>query len=66
MNDIWTGAQVAKMLGLDASTVRRNAKARGIGRKLGHDWLFDAADVEQLRRLPSGGKVGRPKAKRSQ
>lgn len=53
---------VAEMLGLDPSTVRRQAIAGRIrGQKVGpRAWVFDAGEVERYR-AEQLGRPGRPK-----
>lgn len=52
--DIFTARQVANLLGIDDSRVRRLAERRGLGRKIGPVWTFTAAEIEQLRERPYG------------
>jgi len=51
---LFTVSQVAKLLGIDGSRVRRLAEGRGIGRKLGMQWVFTENDIEDLRERPQG------------
>lgn len=54
-DDLYTVAQVALLLGIDESRVRRLAEKRGLGRKLGpRMWTFTAADVAAMRERPQG------------
>lgn len=57
-----TTADVADRLGLTPSRVRALARSRGVGRRVGRDWLFDASDLERLRERKAGRPVGWRKA----
>ena len=48
----YTTREVADDLGINVSRVRVLADQLGIGRKIGRDWVFSAADLEALRRRP--------------
>jgi hypothetical protein len=47
--DIKTAAELA---GRSPGTVRQLARARGIGKRMGRDWVFTDADIERLRAIP--------------
>lgn len=51
---LYTVNQVAQQLGIDASRVRRLAETRGVGRKLGVQWVFTADEIDNLRERPAG------------
>ena len=53
--------EVATRLGITPRQVQHLAKTNGIGRKVGRDWQFTAAEVARLQRRrgrgrPKGGK----------
>lgn len=54
--DILTTAEVAEALSITPQRVRALAETRGVGRKVGTQWIFTAAEVDQLR----DRKPGRP------
>lgn len=59
--DLLTTAQVADILGIDMSHVRRLARDHGLGTKLGERFAaMTVADMERLRALLKPGR-GRPK-----
>jgi hypothetical protein len=62
MPDLLTAADVAAALGLTPSRVRALARSRGVGRRVGRDWLFGASDLERLRERTPGRPVGWRKA----
>ena len=53
-----TTATAAAALGLTPRQVGNLAKLHGLGRKLGRDWQFTAAEVRRMKRRPT---VGRPR-----
>ena len=55
---IYTTATAAAALGISPRQVGHLAKLHGLGRKLGRDWQFTAAEVRTMKRRPT---VGRPK-----
>jgi hypothetical protein len=55
--ELYTAAEVAERTGRSPVTVRQLARTHNIGRRLGRDWVFTAADIEALTTLP---KPGRP------
>ena len=55
---IYTTATAAAALGITPRQVGHLAKLHGLGRKLGRDWQFTAAEVRQMKRRPT---VGRPR-----
>ncbi len=57
MPDLLTTAQVAALLGISRDRVPRLARSRGVGRRVGRDWLFSPAEVAALRLR----KPGRPR-----
>ena len=50
--------EVATRLGITPRQVQHLAKSTGIGRKIGRDWQFTAAEVARLQRRR---KCGRPR-----
>ena len=62
---LYTTAQVAERLGLSRRRVLALALSRGLGRKLGRDWIFDEEDIEGMqirvagRPWPATTAVGR-------
>jgi hypothetical protein len=42
----------AELTGRSPGTVRQLARARGIGKRVGRDWVFTDADIERLRAIP--------------
>lgn len=56
----YTTAQVAQMTGKAERSIRKAAQVNKIGRKIGRDWLFGAADIAKIRAI----KMGPPKGKR--
>lgn len=50
-----TTARVAVLLGLSRRQVQHLCRTRGLGRKVGRDWLLTAAEVEALRERPPRG-----------
>ena len=54
----YTTATAAAALGLTPRQVGHLAKLHGLGRKLGRDWQFTAAEVRRMQRRPT---VGRPR-----
>lgn len=54
MNETLTVKEVAKILQLHPVTVRRNAKSGDIpGNRVGHQWRFERAAIEQLLKQPA-------------
>jgi hypothetical protein len=53
-----TTATAAAALGLTPRQVGQLARQHGLGRKIGRDWQFTAADLRQMQRRPT---VGRPR-----
>jgi hypothetical protein len=51
---LFTAKQVAQELGIDESRVRRLAENRGVGRKLGMQWVFTVEEINNLRERPQG------------
>jgi hypothetical protein len=49
---LYTTAEVAEDLGISMARLRLIAARYGIGKKVGRDWLFTDADLEQLRQRP--------------
>lgn len=49
MMSLMTTDEVAAQLGVDHSTVVRRAQRKGVGWKMGRDYLFWPEDVERLR-----------------
>jgi len=47
--DALTTNQVAAELGISRDRIPRLARSRGVGQRVGRDWLFTAADVEAMR-----------------
>jgi hypothetical protein len=43
-----TAPQLVTKLGVSPQTITRNAARHKIGRKLGRQWVFDAAETERL------------------
>lgn len=58
MELLYTSTQVAALLGLDPSSVRKRADKLGIASKMGRDRIFTEDDVRKLRQAP---KPGRPR-----
>lgn len=53
----YTSRQVAEMLGKSVQAISRYAQAhKGIGKKVGRDWIFSEADLRKLRAVERGGK----------
>jgi len=54
-----SSAEVAKLLGLNRTTIRVYARKWGLGRKVAGRLFFTTADVNKLRRRPTqrGGDV---------
>lgn len=58
--DSWkTSKQAAEELGIEDSSLRRLARLMDLGRKFGHVWMFNEADMEKLAARPK--RDGRPK-----
>lgn len=57
--DLFTTAHVAELTGRLKKTVSQIAKERGIGRKLGRDWLFTPEEVAEIQKIDRRG--GRPR-----
>ena len=55
---VLSARDVAARLGITPERLRRKAAQRGIGQRLGREWLFSEADVTALA-VP--GKAGRPR-----
>lgn len=55
---LYTAAQVADLTGRKQSSIPALARRMKIGRKLGGNWIFTAADVETVRQVNRKG--GRP------
>lgn len=55
MTTLYTTAQAAALLGLDASSVRRLARKLKLGQRLGRDWFFTKDDLDRMRGRPSVG-----------
>lgn len=55
---MYTTQTAAAALGLTPRHVGQLARQHGLGRKVGRDWQFTAAEVRQMRRRPP---MGRPK-----
>lgn len=66
---LYTSAEVGKLTGRQAQTVRTLAQRKGIGRKIGRDWLFTESELRLLREIdPRGGRPpadGKPPAYRT-
>lgn len=45
---LYTCAQIAGILGKSPVTVQKQARARGLGRKVGKTWVFTEADFTKL------------------
>ncbi len=58
MSTTYTTATAAAKLGLCPRHVGQLARQHGLGRKVGRDWQFTAADLRQMQRRPA---VGRPR-----
>lgn len=61
---LFTTAQVAETLGKVPSTVRAARQKRGLGRKVGRDWLYTESDIEELEAWFKSRRRGRPPLKR--
>jgi hypothetical protein len=48
--------EVARILGIDSSRVRRLAVSRKLGRKLGRDWYFAESEIDNMRSRRPGRK----------
>lgn len=58
--DLMTAVDVAAVLGVNTSRVRQLARAGSLkGERVGRDWLFRRADVEEYERTRPRGR-GRP------
>ena len=49
MEPIYSADDVAVQLGISAFRVRQAARRWGLGKKVGRQWIFRAADVEAIR-----------------
>lgn len=60
---LYSTADAAMRLGMEASGIRRLATRYGIGRKVGERaWAFTAADLDKIQSHASGdGRRGRPR-----
>lgn len=59
-DELFTTTQIAERTGRLKKTVSKIAKERGIGRKLGRDWVFTAAEVEEIEKIDRrGGRLRR-------
>ncbi len=56
---MYTGKEVAAMLGKTPVAIRKLSERYGIGTKVGRDWVYSEAEVKQLKHWR---KPGRPKA----
>ena len=54
-----TASEIAAVLEIDSSQVRRLARTLGVGQKLGHQWVFTVADTKQLMKRPKVGQWSR-------
>lgn len=53
--DLLTTAEAARELGVSPQRVRHLAASRGVGRRIGRDWVFTREDIEAMRvRRPPG------------
>jgi hypothetical protein len=50
--NIYDTKTAAELTGRSPGTVRQLARARGIGKRIGRDWVFTDADIERLRAIP--------------
>lgn len=57
MDNFYTSAQVATMLGVSQRRIQALAKTRGLGRMVGHTMVFTESEVTAMRVR----KRGRPK-----
>lgn len=63
MEPIYSAADVAEALGVSRQRVTQCARRWGLGRKLGREWIFLAADVEAIQdRQGLVGKAGHAEA----
>jgi hypothetical protein len=46
----------AELTGRSPVTVRQLARTRGIGRRVGRDWVFTDADIARLKAIPGPGR----------
>lgn len=59
MDDLYTTAQAAALTGKAERSVRQLAERHDdIGRRIGHWWMFSAADLERIRAIGRGGWRG--------
>ena len=58
MTTLHTTATAAAALGITRRQVGHLAKLHGLGKKIGRDWQFTAAEVRTMRKRPT---VGRPR-----
>ena len=56
---LYSTNEAAAALHLSAETVRRLARLHTLGLRMGRDWLFTAADLEQMRQRPRVGTYDR-------
>ena len=65
--DYMTAVEVAALLGVNASRVRQLARAGSLkGEKVGRDWFFLRADVEEYERTRPRGRGRPPGGRKSQ
>lgn len=61
---MYTTIEIARMTGLHTNTIRKRARSRGIGQKVGRDYVFTEEEVEMMKDWPY--TVGRPVTKQPQ
>lgn len=59
VSDLLTTADAARELGVSPQRVRQLAVSRGVGQRIGRDWVFTRRDIEVLH--ARNRTVGRPK-----
>ncbi len=62
-DELYTTAQAAALTGKAERSVRQLAERHAdIGRRIGHWWMFSAADLERIRAIGRGGWRGGKRA----
>lgn len=63
MSRLYSTTEAAERTGKATSTITYLARERGIGRKVGPNWIFTDEDLERLASVPIG-RPRRPRGKR--